>query len=132
MFRLGALRDYAHIGVVSFIRLSKYLETFLLAFFFERVRIYLKLCFVHADIRTYAKEPWDIKLHKQYRREFYLRVANNAPLGLGETYVDGMWDCDDLTQLIHKFMYSGAYKFYLHPWQRYVNPLIILYLVKLV
>jgi cyclopropane-fatty-acyl-phospholipid synthase len=40
--------------------------------------------------------PWDLQVHDQ---RFYARVLAGGSLGLGESYMDGWWDCDDLIEL---------------------------------
>lgn len=51
-----------------------------------------------ADIRLNGKRPWDIQVHDD---QFYRRVLAQGSLGLGEAYMDGWWDADDL----EKFFY---------------------------
>ncbi len=41
--------------------------------------------------------PWDIRVNDP---RFYRRVLADGSLGLGETYMQGWWDCDDLVELI--------------------------------
>jgi len=40
--------------------------------------------------------PWDLRVHD---RRFYRRVLTDGSLGLGESYMEGWWDCDDLVEL---------------------------------
>ena len=49
------------------------------------------------DIEVGGKRPWDIQVHDA---RFYRRVLSGGSLGLGESYMEGWWDCDDLTELI--------------------------------
>ena len=46
-----------------------------------------------ADIRINGERPWDIKVHNS---DLYARVLKQGTLGLGEAYMDGWWDCDDM------------------------------------
>ncbi len=46
-----------------------------------------------ADIRIGGNRPWDIKVHDE---RFYQRVLSGGSLALGESYMDGWWDCDVL------------------------------------
>jgi cyclopropane-fatty-acyl-phospholipid synthase len=39
---------------------------------------------------------WDIRVHNE---KFYSRVIQQGLLGIGESYMDGWWDCDGLDQL---------------------------------
>jgi cyclopropane-fatty-acyl-phospholipid synthase len=43
--------------------------------------------------------PWDIRVND---RRMYQRVLRDGTLGVGETYVDGWWDCDAMDQMIDK------------------------------
>jgi len=49
------------------------------------------------NIEVNGKNPWDIQIHNP---DFYNRVLNEGSLGLGESYMDGWWDCEALDQLI--------------------------------
>lgn len=46
-----------------------------------------------ADIRINGTRAWDIHVH---RPAFYQRVLQHGSLGLGESYMDGWWDCSRL------------------------------------
>ncbi len=46
-----------------------------------------------------GSKPWDIKVHDQ---RFFGRVLADAELGLGESYMDGWWDCEALDQLMER------------------------------
>ena len=48
-----------------------------------------------ADIKINGKRPWDIQVHNP---KFYSRVLASPPLGLGESYMDGWWDCKALDE----------------------------------
>lgn len=57
--------------------------------------------FAPADIQIDGNRPWDIKVHND---AFYSRVISQRNLGLGESYMDGWWDCDSVDQLIEKVL----------------------------
>jgi cyclopropane-fatty-acyl-phospholipid synthase len=46
-----------------------------------------------ADIKINGDRPWDIQVHN---KEFYDRVLKDQSLGLGETYMENLWDSDAL------------------------------------
>lgn len=48
-----------------------------------------------ANVQLNGKRPWDITVHNE---NFYKRVLAKASLGLGESYMDGWWDCPQLDQ----------------------------------
>jgi cyclopropane-fatty-acyl-phospholipid synthase len=54
-----------------------------------------------ADVEINGSKPWDIKIHN---RKFFNRVLNDGVLGLGESYMDGWWDCDDLDEFIFRVL----------------------------
>lgn len=51
------------------------------------------------DIQTNGERAWDINI---YREEFYPHVLSGGSLALGESYMDGWWDCDALDQFFKK------------------------------
>ena len=46
-----------------------------------------------ADIRIGGDRPWDIQVHNP---DLYRRVLKQGTLGVGESYMEGWWDCDQL------------------------------------
>ncbi len=51
-----------------------------------------------ADVRAGGDRPWDIRVHDE---RLWARVLAEGALGLGESYMDGWWDCDQLDEFIH-------------------------------
>lgn len=49
-----------------------------------------------ADIRINGDRPWDIRVHNE---ALYARVLKQGTLGLGEAYMDGWWECDDMDSM---------------------------------
>ena len=54
-----------------------------------------------AHIEVNGKNPWDIQVHNP---NFYNRVLQEASLGLGESYMDGWWDCEAMDELIFRVL----------------------------
>ncbi len=48
-----------------------------------------------ADIKINGSKPWDIQIHDA---KFFERVFHQGVLGLGESYMDGWWDCENLDE----------------------------------
>jgi len=57
-----------------------------------------------ADVRVDGDRPWDITVHDP---GFYARVLGHGSLGLGESYMDGQWDCRALDQMLHRLLAAG-------------------------
>ncbi len=60
-----------------------------------------------ADIQFNGDRAWDIQVHDE---RFYGRVLKGGSLALGESYMDGWWDCDDLNELIYRILKSNIHK----------------------
>ena len=54
-----------------------------------------------AQVRVNGTDPWDIRI--QHPR-MYTRTLSQGTLGLGESYMDGDWDCDALDELFARLM----------------------------
>jgi cyclopropane-fatty-acyl-phospholipid synthase len=54
-----------------------------------------------AQVRVNGPEPWDIQLHHP---RMYQRAMAQGTLGLGESYMDGDWDCPALDELFTRLM----------------------------
>lgn len=58
-----------------------------------------------ADVEVNGRRPWDIQIHNP---DTISRVATQRSLGLGESYMDGWWDCDDLGEFCFRILRAGA------------------------
>ncbi|MDB5265583.1 MAG: Cyclopropane-fatty-acyl-phospholipid synthase [Parcubacteria group bacterium] len=58
-----------------------------------------------AGIDINGDRPFDIQIHND---RIYSRVALEGSLGLGESYMDGDWDCDDLPEFFNRLLRTGA------------------------
>ncbi len=54
-----------------------------------------------ADVQVGGNRPWDIHVHNE---RFYRRVLSNPALALGESYMDGWWDCEQLDEFFTKVL----------------------------
>ena len=53
------------------------------------------------DIQVNGSRPFDIQVHNEL---FYSRVLSGKSLGLGESYMDGWWDCESLDQFCYQML----------------------------
>ncbi len=54
-----------------------------------------------AGITLNGDKPWDIQVRDE---RFYQRILRDGSLGLGESYVDGWWECGQLDDFFAKIM----------------------------
>lgn len=59
----------------------------------------------NADIQINGRRPWDIQIHHP---QTLSRIAAQRSLGLGESYMDGWWDCDNLDEFCYRILRAGA------------------------
>jgi cyclopropane-fatty-acyl-phospholipid synthase len=52
-----------------------------------------------------AARPWDIRVHDE---RVFRRVLLEGAVGLGDSYMEGWWDCDDLEEMIVRMIRGGA------------------------
>ncbi|NQV88081.1 MAG: cyclopropane fatty acyl phospholipid synthase [Parcubacteria group bacterium] len=52
-----------------------------------------------ADVQINGSRPWDITVHDD---ELYARIISGGNLALGESYMDGWWDCPAIDQFISR------------------------------
>jgi len=71
-----------------------------------------------AGIEVNGLDPWDIQVHDE---RFFNRVLREVEIGLGESYMDGWWDCPALDQFIDRVLRArldlqirGNWKILLH------------------
>lgn len=70
----------------------------------QRLRDRAQQLLDRADVRINGDRPFDLQVHDE---RVYARVFAHGPLGLGEAYMDGWWDCDALDELFHRLIAAG-------------------------
>ncbi len=65
-----------------------------------------------AGVTVDGPEPWDIQVNDE---RFYSRVMLNGALGLGETWMDGLWDVERLDDLIARLL-KARLNYTVRPW----------------
>ena len=65
--------------------------------FTNRAETVLRELLSNAGIEINGGNPQDIQVHNP---RFYQRVLNENVLGLGESYMDGWWDCESIDQMV--------------------------------
>ncbi len=55
--------------------------------------------FASADVRINGDRRWDIVVHNE---DFYRRVFSELSIGLGESYMDGWWDCERIDEAFER------------------------------
>ncbi len=60
-----------------------------------------------ADIKINGKMSWDIKVHNP---NFYHKVIAGGSLALGETYMNGWWDCRKLDEFFNRVLRAKLHK----------------------
>ena len=54
-----------------------------------------------AQVEIGGHQPWDIQVHDD---RLYRRVLSEGSLGLGESYMDGWWDCASLDAFMYRVL----------------------------
>lgn len=54
-----------------------------------------------ADVEINGSRPWDIQVKNP---QFFRRVLQEGSLGLGESYMDGWWECDQLDMFFYRVL----------------------------
>ncbi|MCK5461008.1 cyclopropane fatty acyl phospholipid synthase [Candidatus Gracilibacteria bacterium] len=57
--------------------------------------------FNKADVTINGSRPWDIQVHNE---KFFSKLLFHGTIALGESYVDGLWDCDDIEQCVYRLL----------------------------
>ena len=55
-----------------------------------------------AGITINGDRPWDIRVREE---RFYARILRDGSLGLGESYMEGWWECERLDEFFSRIMY---------------------------
>lgn len=54
-----------------------------------------------ADITVDGGRPWDMEIHES---KFFSRVLASGSLGLGESYMESWWDCQQLDEFFYRIL----------------------------
>lgn len=54
-----------------------------------------------ADIEVNGSRPWDLCVEND---DMFARVIGNGSLGLGESYMDGWWNCQQLDEMFNRLL----------------------------
>lgn len=74
----------------------------------------IKELIAETGITINGKESFDIQVHNP---KFYKRVLSQGSLGLGESYMEGWWDCEDLDTFFHKIFTDEIEKKVQNNWK---------------
>lgn len=65
-----------------------------------------------AGIEINGDNPWDIQVHNE---QIYARILAQGSFGLGESYVEGWWSCEQIDSFIYK-LYDAGLQSYDKSW----------------
>ncbi len=71
----------------------------------SRVRARIESLMASCGIEVDGPDAWDIQVHHE---EFFSRVLADGSLGLGESYMEGLWDVRDLDGFIFRLLANHA------------------------
>ena len=74
-----------------------------------------------ADVHINGSNPWDLQVHNQ---QFYKRVLTKGTLGLGESYMDGWWDCEQMDEFVFRALRADLYKYARLGWKSWTEMLL--------
>ena len=73
---------------------------------FDRItELPIRRALATADVMIDGHRPWDIRVNDP---AFYFRMMTNPAFQLGQTYMDGMWDCAAIDELLFRLVASGV------------------------
>lgn len=74
--------------------------------------------FDEADITINGTRPHDIQIHNE---DFYQRIFKQKHLGVGESYMEGWWDCEALDQFTYKVVIASLHNRVKGDWKKYFH-----------
>ena len=69
----------------------------------KAIQNFLASGLAEVDVKLGGKRPWDLRIHNP---KTYIRIARQGSLGIGETFMDGWWECDDLVEMLARALTS--------------------------
>lgn len=74
-----------------------------------------------AGIKVNGPDPWDLQVHDN---RFYKRVLSQGSLGLGEAYMDGWWDCQQIDEFVFRAIRADLYRQARFGWKTILEVLL--------
>lgn len=72
-----------------------------------RARRLVERLFDGSGVTLNGPAPWDLQVHHP---DLFSRMLRQGTLGLGESYMDGWWDCELIDELAHRLLRHGLGK----------------------
>lgn len=79
-----------------------------------RYRKRFEQLFALADVAIDGSRPWDVTVRND---NLFRRVLMHGSLGLGESYMDGWWECEQIDQLVCRLLSAGLDR-QVRTWER--------------
>ena len=73
----------------------------------HRYRNRIETLLAAGDIRIEGDRPWDVRV---LNNKVYERIVADGMLGVGEGYMDGWWECDQLDEMIARAFRAGFHR----------------------
>jgi cyclopropane-fatty-acyl-phospholipid synthase len=83
--------------------------------FESQIKNWVKDVFSRADVQIDGQRPWDIRVNDQ---RFYRRLFWHGSLGLGEAYMEGWWEAEQLDELFYRLCSGLPDKKQVAAWKR--------------
>ncbi|MNQ21609.1 Cyclopropane-fatty-acyl-phospholipid synthase [compost metagenome] len=80
----------------------------------NRYKVGVQELISETGITINGNKPYDIQVHNP---RFYRRVLSQGSLGMGESYMEGWWDCEDLDTFFNKIFTKGIEKKIQNNWK---------------
>ncbi|CAG7719709.1 unnamed protein product, partial [Allacma fusca] len=111
------MKDLAYRACLAGISVWRFFMGVLANVFSRPIKNFLVAKFAEGGITVNGKAPWDIVVHDE---KFYQRVVKYGSLGMGESYMDGMWDCEALDEWILRVYNKGLYRDTRFVWDKII------------
>ena len=75
-----------------------------------------------AGVKINGPDPWDLQVHNH---RFFGRVLSQGTLGLGESYMDGWWDCERMDEFVFRALRADLYEQARLGWKSWAEMLLV-------
>ena len=87
----------------------------------QRLRQQVSDILATADVKVNGPAPWDLQVHDD---RFFKRVLTQGTLGLGESYMDGWWDSQQIDEFAFRVLRADLYKQARFGWKTILSLLL--------
>lgn len=116
------MTNVMHITLCSVVNIIKWLELTTRRWTNQYLRGMVDEALGAGNIIVNGPKKYDPQVKN--KDQFYNRIIENPSLGIGECYMEGHWDCEDVEEMTYQIFQHEIIRAYMNPINKFINFLL--------